>query len=312
MVFYMINQNVLICGVVKNGEKTIGANVAHCVKTMELFNQGKIIIYENNSTDNTKQILNQINHPNILVISEDISASDIKRKSKIWAYTRVTGSDHPCRIEQIANARNSVLNEINKPEYDDYTYVIWIDLDSSGWDLNGISDSFSRADSWDIVYANGQDCRGMYYDLYAFRGESQLFGPEILGEYFWGHMPSLRIYQPSELIPVISAFGGLGIYKKAIFKTISYDCIVNEEVKKFYRMFLEKHPLRGEMIKIASSEDAKFSGGQKDEVVDIFWKNNSGYDKPVICEHVCFNLAAINAGYRLFINPTLKYSCSDR
>jgi hypothetical protein len=302
----MICENVIVCGVVKNGDRTIGPNVAYCVKMSELFTKCKIIIYENNSTDSTKEVLNQIKHPNVLVISENINADDIKRNSKIWAYTKVTGSDHPCRIEQIANARNKVLDEINKPDYDEYRYVVWVDLDSAGWNINGIIDSFVNKYAWDIVYANGKDRNRKYYDLYAYRGENQPFGPEIIGEHFWNNLPNIQFND--HYVPVFSAFGGLGIYKKEIFKTIRYDCIVNDEVKRFYRNFLQDKEVHG----IVCSEDAKFPGGQTDEVTNIFWKNNSGYDNMVVCEHVCFNLAAINAGYKVCINSKLEYFCSDR
>ena len=302
----MICENVIICGVVKNVERTIGPNIAYCVKMSELFSKCKIVIYENNSTDSTKQILNQINHPSVLVMSENISSEYIKQNSKIWAYTKVTGSDHPCRIEQIANARNKVLDEINKPEYDEYGYVIWIDLDSAGWNMNGIIDSFVNKYEWDIVYANGKDRSRKYYDMYAYRGDTQPFGPEIIGEHFWSNMPNIQLRD--HYVPVFSAFGGLGIYKKEIFKTIRYDCLVNEEVKRFYRNFLKEK----EVHRIVSSEDAKFAGGQRDEVTNIFWKNNSGYDNMVVCEHVCFNLAAINAGYKVMINSRLEYFCADR
>ena len=47
-----------------------------------------------------------------------------KQNSRIWTATFRTGSDHPCRIEQISNARNKVVEEFNKPEYDSYDYVI--------------------------------------------------------------------------------------------------------------------------------------------------------------------------------------------
>lgn len=302
----MICENVIICGVVKNCERTIVPNVAHCVKMSELFTKCKIVVYENNSTDSTKHVLSQINHPAVLVISENIHVDEIKRNSKIWAYTAVTGSDHPCRIEQISNARNKVLDEINKPEYNEYTYVIWIDLDSAGWSIDGVIDSFANKGIWDIVYANGQDRSRKYYDMYAYRGEVQPFGPEIIGEHFWREMPNIQVRQHFEL--AFSAFGGLGIYKKEIFKHVRYDCIVNDEVKRFYRGLLYGK----EFSQIISSEDAKFPGGQKDEVMNVFWKNNSGYDNMVVCEHVCFNLAAINAGYRVYINSRLEYFCSDR
>ena len=48
----------------------------------------------------------------------------------------------------------------NKSEYDNYDYVIWIDLDSNGWKLDGIIDCFNKKNDWDSV------CKSVleYYD----------------------------------------------------------------------------------------------------------------------------------------------------
>ena len=40
---------------------------------------------------------------------------------------------------------------------------------------------------------------------------------------------------------------------------------------------------------------------------NIVWKNNSGYDKPVVCEHVALNFSLIRDGYKLYINPKMIY-----
>jgi hypothetical protein len=311
----LIKENVIICGIIKNCGRTLSSNMERCVETGGLFDKCKIVIYENNSTDNTKEVLNLLKiNQTIKVISEDIPMESIKKNSRIWAYTAITGSDHPCRIEQISNARNKVLEEINKPDYDEYKYVIWIDLDSAGWDINGIYDSFKKKSNWDIVYANGQNSGGGFYDRYAFRDSTHLFGPEITGEYFWNHLPTLNFNKETKLIPVYSSFGGVGIYKKEIFKQIKYDCIVNSDMKKFYNNIFKNNTLQSycdkidkTLYNIVCSEDSKFFGGEKDDVNNIFWKNNSGYNNLVICEHVCFNLAAINAGYKIFINPKMVY-----
>ena len=135
----MLPHKVIICGVVKNVGQYIENNIKYCIDTGNLFEDYKIIIYENNSTDNTKQILSKhLENEKIKIMMEDIPYETIKGNSRIWTATFRTGSDHPCRIEQICNARNKVVDEYNKPEYDNYDYVIWIDLDSKGWDLNGI------------------------------------------------------------------------------------------------------------------------------------------------------------------------------
>jgi hypothetical protein len=302
-----INEKVIVCGLVKDCGRTLEYNISLALNALDLFENGKLIIYENNSKDNTKTILNRYKeHENVLIISEDLDSETIKKNSRIWAYTEITGSDHPCRIEMICNARNKVLAEINKMEYDDFTYVIWIDMDSNGYNLKGIENSFLSKKDWDVVYANGIE-HGSYYDLYALRTDDKPYGPEIIGEHFWKNMGKITMTYKGGLIPVYSAFGGIGIYKKEIFQKYTYDCIVNEQVELFYNNYIRENPLTIDMKKIIENADKKFPNGYKSKNSSIFWKANSGYNKPVVCEHVCLNLALINAGYRIFINPLMIY-----
>ena len=45
-----------------------------------------------------------------------------------------------------------------------------------------------------------------------------------------------------------------------------------------------------------------------DNDIDGYWKNNSGYNKPVICEHICLHSSLIDDGYKIYINPQMLYS----
>ena len=74
----MINENILICGIVKNCEERITQNIYLALQTGYHFTNFKLIIYENNSTDNTKNILNTFsNDSNIKIIMENIEYSKI-------------------------------------------------------------------------------------------------------------------------------------------------------------------------------------------------------------------------------------------
>jgi len=305
---FEINENILICGIVKNCGNKIRLNLNLAIKTGQLFNDYKIIIYENNSTDNTKEELQKftgIENENIIIISEDIDIPN-KEHSQIWSYTEITGSDHPCRIELISNARNKVVAKINSEKYDKFNYVIWIDMDSNGWDINGILDSFNKKDVWDVIYANNPK---NYYDMYAYRSQNFLFGPEIIGEHFWNNMPNFSINKNNNLIPVYSAFGGLGIYKKILFKNYKFDFIVNDTIKEVYNkiIYYNRNKINSQLLTIIQNPDKKFVDGFKDEKSNIFWKSNSGYNKPVVCEHLAFNFSLINDGFKVFINPKMIF-----
>ena len=298
--------NIIICGILKNAEyKNIQVNMELAIETGKQFNDYKIVLYENNSTDNTKQILqNYALNEHFTIVSEDIDNLNLKEKNVIWAYTEITGSDHPCRIEHISNARNKLLQEINKPEYSTFSHVIMIDLDSNGWDINGILDSFSRTEEWDAIFASSPS----YYDFYALRCDALPFGPEITGEHFWKDRQNFHIPNDN-LIPVYSAFNGIGIYKKHLLEKYNYDFVVNDEVKIFYKKYMKTNNISEVHTEIIKNPCSMFPFGLSDE--NIYWKSNSGYKGLVICEHVPLNIAIYNNNYKLFINPKMIYHWSS-
>jgi hypothetical protein len=301
--------NVLICGVVKNAGDHLERNIQSAIELGERCGNSKIVIYENNSTDATKTIL-QAYQAQLIVLSEDISAETLKRDSKIWAYTKVTGSDHPCRMEQIANARNKLVDELQKETYNAYQYVVMIDFDSKQFLVDGILDSLRLVaeNPKRVLYANSLN----YYDYYALRSthaDYSLFGPELMGEHFWQLMSAqpLKLEPSAPLFPVYSAFNGIGVYAKDVFTGHFYDSLPTPAVRETYKAIAQAHPDAYAKYKsILQSTCPKFPGGERDEL--FYWKNNSGYDKPVICEHVAFNFALINeGGYEICINPRMLY-----
>lgn len=302
--------NVIICGVVKNAGNKLEQNIEHALQLGKKCDSYKIVIYENNSTDDTKTILNSYaQHPNCVIISEDIADDVIKNNSKIWAYTAITGSDHPCRIEQISNARNRLIDEVKKDAYSEFNYVVMIDFDAKYFFKDGILHSLNlvKENRKRVIYANSTQ----YYDYYALRSKHSdfnLFGPELMGEHFWKIMNvhQLRLNTTDDLYSVYSAFNGIGVYDKNTFISYRFDCTITPQVKAVYNLIASQHHNVYEKYKpILQAECNKFSGGEKDDT--FFWKNNSGYNKPVICEHVVINFAMFNDGYEICINPKMLF-----
>lgn len=302
--------NVLLLGIVKNVGNVIVNNISNMFSTLGNFNKSKIIIYENNSTDNTKQLLKSLHHDQLIVISEDIP-KETRETSKVWAYTKITNSDHSCRVEQISNARNKLIDEINKPEYDEYDVVVWIDMDFNNIKMNNIGKLTEEVKNNKKLVLVGNSPR--YYDFYALRMNinssnkemNSLLGPEIIGDIFWKNMNYNT--QFNNRTKVDSGFNGIGIYNKEVFKTNRYDFLVNDHVKEYYKNLLANNTTLMKYKKIIQAEDTKFPGGEFQKNVNIYWKNNSGYDKPVLCEHVCLHYKLINEHYDIYIDPNLMY-----
>jgi hypothetical protein len=181
-----------------------------------LFDTVAFIFAENDSIDGTKEYLDNL-HRNATFkatrVGEDFSLK--KRPS----------------ISFMAKMRNYYLREAYKSEYDGFDFIIVFDADfKNAATEEQLVDSFNRT-GWDVMAANGEWGSGNMYDTFAFRTE-ELNHPYIPEEY--GNMRSyvLKIlcspkykhhYPDGPLVPVLSAFGGMAIYRKAIVQGLLHN-----------------------------------------------------------------------------------------
>ena len=205
----MKKYNVIFAATCRNVEmyaKKIIDNIEECSKK---FNDYCVIIYENDSNDNTRKILNNNKKSNYYYIFED----NIKE---------------PRRTKRIERGRNLILNKVRELNVNNkYQYLIVLDMDDVNYEgrfVNTIDTCF-RVDDWDVLCANQI---GRYYDTWALR---------ILPDnnYDCEHLYSAQQnncggihynFKPGEFITVESAFGGTAIYK---LSSIPKHCKYNGE-----------------------------------------------------------------------------------
>ena len=102
-------------------------------------------------------------------------------------------------------------------------------------------------------------------------------------------------------IPVISAFGGLAIYRAHIIRGCNYSADVTDTLHEFYSSLQVVDPTPKTHI-----DGCSLGIYLKDK--KIFYKNNSGYNYPVAAEHVNFHLEIRKKGFtNMFICPFLYY-----
>lgn len=293
------NEKVLICGVCKNVAPFLDKMKQNIESLGKVFKDYKVIVYENNSTDNTKDLLKRwanINS-NIKIISEDLTVDQFQNISKARTF-----NNKPCRMEVIAYARNQVLKEVYRPEYNDYKYLIMTDLDfRTNWNIESITSSFLKTEPWDVISANGVSPNMNYFDKYALRSPEIPFGPEVTGQGFWEKdVPKHLQYSGDALIEVMSAFGGFAIYKIDSIRDLYYSGLADETLKKFYVSILDNPNYQNHWSIKGILDVFK-------KLKDIPFYNNSGYDLPVCCEHVIFHarLKKRNKNAKIYINPSM-------
>jgi hypothetical protein len=216
----MKHTRVVISGLCINIQK----NITNLIKKIEqlgsYFKDYKLVIFENDSKDNTRELLLEWskNNKNIHLI-ECIEDEQCKLKSKGAVEYGIKSEE---RMKKMADYRNRTLRFISD-HFIDYDYFISMDLDTRGpLSIKGVAHSFGLYENWDSVSAMGLNgitlsaSIPLYYDLLAYLDHDYDFEKNILD--FIGVLYRTNKKVGSDLIPVLSGFAGLAIYKMDIIK----------------------------------------------------------------------------------------------
>ncbi len=210
----MASKKLVIVGISRDNAKGLQNVIQNIESTGVQFSDYRVVIFENDSKDGTKDILQEWmqRNPRVNVVSKDFHNK--KRPS----------------IQFLADVRNIYLEEIQyNPEYQDFDMVMMLDMDMSyGWDIRGIQDSFARINDWDVVCSNGIDGFDFkMWDIFAFRNEEFPDGPEN-PDYWTSNLRKMRkrIYSVGDdLVNTYSCFGGMALYKRDIIKECRYSSL---------------------------------------------------------------------------------------
>lgn len=296
------DEKILICGVIKNGAKGFSTVKHYAEEVGSKFLDYRVIVYENNSTDNTKELYSSWaeENPKVIFISEDLTQEFIDN------FTPKKGD---YRTEFIARARNIVLDRAFHVEFDDFKYHIMVDLDSfQSWPTEAIINTIEQPKKeWDAVCANGS------YDLYALRGEGFKINYNVLKDSWFEALPAIgyklkKSLQKGHWLRVESAFGGLVIYKRNSINECRYSGLLNslyldKLIRDDYsRDFLFLKFKRNQLTKKIEKNLVEYIQWEKDLI-----SNNKLPSNPYTCEHVQFHYQMISKGCeKIYINPELK------
>lgn len=206
---------LVICGCSRDNEQYLHRVLTRLKKLETCFKEVAYIFAENDSKDNTLQILKDFKSDNVTVLS----------------YPSLT-TTFPRRTHRLAFCRNKIV-ETAFEKYGDYDYLLMVDMDNvlAGTDdINGLFSPFSYDLSrWDVMTASSND--ESYYDLWALRI------PGFIDFDLWHIIFKYNIQDyrtfisqfdrkiPIDLNPikVKSAFGGAAYYKLKSLKGHKYD-----------------------------------------------------------------------------------------
>lgn len=317
-----IQEKVLICGAARNVEHAI-PNTIHSIELLgEQFLDYRAIIYENNSKDATSELFQAWadRNPHVIFLSEYIEKKELVKELEMRRSNRT---------ESIARARNKVLDVAMQSCYDDYTYIIWADLDfTKPWDVENVVDTILHPEQeWDAVLANGS------YDLFAFRDPEFPIGFELLGDEYWTRLSEIydRLSLQGAWRRVYSAFGGLGIYKRESIRGCRYSGVVTRDMEKVVlswlaqaennpnTCFLQDYKKRLATWTIIDLKEKRLADRKefpeelgmrlhnKHGLGQVVWFScNKHSTLPWTCEHITLHASMALQGHaNIFINPRL-------
>lgn len=189
---------IVFAGTARNVGRYLAANLRHIDRCGARFKSYAVVIYENDSTDNTRKIMEFHKKPNYHYLYE----------------TDVPGR----RTEILARGRNAIVDKVIELNA---TYMVMLDLDDvnhSGSFVDNIQTCFAYK-GWDMLAANQKE---RYYDVWALRKKG------LMEVDCWRQIRHLSenekkkhrqfinsgiCFRGSGLVPVQSAFGGMAIYR---------------------------------------------------------------------------------------------------
>jgi hypothetical protein len=212
------NYDVIFAGTVRNCEPYIKKTLENINECGKKFNNYYVVIYENDSNDKTRKILNENKKSNYFYIFDD-------------------GIKEHRRTVRLSNGRNKILDKVKELSCD---YLIMLDMDDvnkSGKFVDSIESCFKYS-NWDVLTGNQT---GKYYDLWALR-KQDLINYDCLREIARtndqdkkNHIINIinnTYFDNNGLLEVDSAFGGIAIYKISSIKNCRYNGVHPDEEEK--------------------------------------------------------------------------------
>lgn len=230
------DSTIIICSIVRNAEKGLRRNIPVIKDLCRYFADYKIIVYENDSKDGTKQLLcewtdSDNGHVTALLddIGEPVSIPPIGSTDGANPfYSRK-------RIVKMAALRNQYMEYVDKQRLV-ADYLMVVDLDVARLNLDAILTSFTEdAPHWDAVtafgYSTSPELRRRYHDTYALVEQGHEDKPQTEQEIKRLAKKYGKLYGTKEWRRIYSGFGGLAIYRFEVIKGLRYHVLRNGDCR---------------------------------------------------------------------------------
>jgi hypothetical protein len=208
----------LICGVSRNAGPALSQTLAKIERLKDLIEDWLVLVVTNDNTDGSDAVLDEW-------VKTDTRHHVIRMDGLLAAY--------PNRTDRIAVARNAYLHYLRSLPEDKFAYLLIMDFDGLNTNIDppgAIAAIIKVKENWAGLFANQ---RQAYYDIYALR-HSEWCSSDCWEDIRRAKRYPMRLWRKkaaiiekfvfsrqylippdSGVINVMSAFGGMAIYKVA-------------------------------------------------------------------------------------------------
>lgn len=275
--------NCCICGPVKNCGPYLSKVLDNMEKIGSLFDDYKIIIFYDKSSDNTLDILKNYQHKN----------------QRLLFYVN-QNTISPFRTHNIAIARNFCLNFVRENKKN-FPFFIMMDCDEVNCkEVNtDILNKYLYRDDWDGLSFNTSP---KYYDIWGLsiypfcfsynHFENNVKYYNIIQNYVDTLLKKAK--QENMLVKCISSFNGFSLYRTSKFLNTYYDGRIRLDLISKSNLNAHKNATSSKLVfKQYFNPDGKI-------IVDGRYED---------CEHRTFHiLAIVNSGAKILISPEIIFN----
>jgi hypothetical protein len=248
-----IVKNIVIAILARDCQDSLTNNIPLIEELRKKFIWSHVVVVENDSVDNTKEILSnwESSSNGVKIISQDFGTKTIPDKT----IEMVSPTTSFYRIEKMAFYRNIYLDYIAELQHE-IDYVVIIDIDVKWFSVDGLINSIKEVnENWGGIFSNGVTkgkimgiTSRIYYDIFASYEypikDIFSYTQKSLDESF---KTINRNVKRHKYYSVISAFSGIGIYKYEAIKNLRYTAVRN--LNNSNEAVCEHIPFNTEIIK---------------------------------------------------------------
>ena len=244
---------IVVCSIVRNAGKGLKRNIPVIERICQCFSRYEVVVFENDSTDNTKEVLTEWAKKDPLHIHafmKNLGIRTIPKPSSVSCNPFFSLS----RNEKMSAFRNQYLEFIENESWNP-DYLMVVDLDVARIDAAGVMGSFYTNEDWDVItafsYSLAPNLKRRYHDSYILVENGEETKPQTELSIRNKSRQFAVYYGTMSLIPVYSAFGGLAVYKYEKARGLRYKAIPNNDSRvesrgehfSLYKQMNERGPL---------------------------------------------------------------------